>query len=179
MALFEPKNGTTPMWRLVYDLAITRNPGDLITYEELTETLGYDPRIGPRNPIHSAAKHLLDDRDRTLIAVRGQGYRIALATEHYGLARGKQKEARRKISKGIALAVHVDVNELTPRQRTAIDGLSQVLMMQNEMLSRHDKRIATVETVIHQVDDRVAALEGILRTHGIATPETTIGEIQS
>lgn len=176
MTLFEPKNGHTPQWRVVYDLAVKRNPGDLITYPELTEALGYDPRVGPRGPIHTASEKMLETHDRALVSVRGQGYRVALATEHYGLAKGKQRQARRRITQGIALAVHVDVSQLDQKQRAALDGLSQVLMAQNAMLSRHSRQISTIEQTVSQVDDRVAVLEGLLRARGIDVPGRVVVE---
>lgn len=176
--MFEPK-GDVPQWRLIYDLAIVRAPDDLITYEEIENVLGYDVQTGHRSPIYKASKHLLEDHQRTLVAELNRGYRIARADEHYTLAKGQQKGARRKIRRGVALSTHVDLAALTPRQRGLIEDLNHVLMAQNAMLARHDTRIGDVEKDTRRIDDRVDVLEATLAKHGITVPQsqTVKGEV--
>lgn len=163
----------TTLWHGIHDHALKLAPNDIITYQQLTNILGYDPSTPgqSRTPIYVASKHLLEDHNRTLVAVRGKGYRVAPASEHERLARGQQHAARRRIGKAVALATHVDFHALTPKQQKAVDAIAHVLKGQQAMLDRHDEQIGRVETSVRRVDDRIAALEAVLAQHGIAVPQ--------
>jgi alkylated DNA nucleotide flippase Atl1 len=173
--IFTPK-GEKPQWEKVLDLVLELPAGTIVTFAELEKVLGYDPsRPGAaRHPIRKAADHLLEARQRTLRADRGVGYRVAAATEHEGMARGRQRSARRHVTKAVALTVNVDRNQLTHAQRESIDALGAVLMAQNAMLRRHDVRITDVEIDVQKVDDRVSALEAMLRAHGLEVPDPQV-----
>ncbi len=180
MAAFKP-TGDRARWRELYDHASKLAPGDIITYNTLTELLTYDPSKpgASRAPIYRANDELLVKRSRMLVAVPGEGYRIAHATEHEVKARGLQKSARRRIGKAVCTAVHVDRNQLTEAQQKSIDTLTDVLLTQNAMLTRHDKRIGNVEETVSRVDDRIGAMEDALRAHGIDVPSRRVvdGEV--
>src|SRR5882672_3658530 len=77
MEPFKP-SGEQPKWRPIYDLALTRAPDDLITYDELEQALGYDVTSpgASRSPIYAASKRLLNEHDRALVADPTKGYRI-------------------------------------------------------------------------------------------------------
>jgi len=164
--------GDQPLWQAVYDHAVLLAAGDMISYATLADLLGYDPSEPgrSRSPIYAASRRLLTEHDRTLVAVKGKGYRIAYAHEHEGIARGKQRGARRRIRSAVAISTHVDVRQLTPTQRRSLEAVAHVLAAQNAMLSRHDARIGAAEKDIRRVDDRIAALEATLTRHGIEVP---------
>ena len=176
---FKPK-GDVAMWRAVHDHAAALSPGDLIPYATLSDLLGYDLTVpgASRTPIQVAGRRLLDSHERTLIAVRGVGYRVALASEHEGLARGGQRSARRKLARAHTVAVRVDRNQLTTEQQSSLDAFAHVLAQQNAMLKRNERRVAAVETSVREHDERIEVLEATLRRHGIAAPkvETIAGE---
>jgi len=170
--MFKPK-GDRPLWQKVLDLVIDMEPGTVVKFAQLEAVLGYNPSApgAARQPIRKAAEHLLDAKDRTLRAERGIGYRVAKADEHEGMARGRQRSARRQLVRAVDLTVHVDRNALSETQRASIDALSRVLSAQNAMLRRHDVRLDGVEQDVRRVDDRVAALEALLRQNGVNVPE--------
>jgi hypothetical protein len=172
VAPFEAK-GDQPMWQAVYDHAAGLNPGDMIGWDRLTAILGYDPSVpgASRSPILTASKHLLENHDRTLISVRGKGYRVTKAEEHEGIARGNQRSARRKIRNAVSVTTHVDRNQLTTAQQQSLDTLAHVLAQQNSMLKRHDQKLEHHDQQITQQDARFDVLEATLRKHGIPIPE--------
>ena len=172
MASFTPK-GEQPLWQAVYDHAMTLEPGELIGWDRLTVILGYDPQPAgaSRTPILTASKRLLTDHGRTLVSVRGKGYRVAHAKEHEGIGRGFQRSAQRKLRRGVEVTTCVDRNALTESQRSSLDALAHVLASQNAMLKRHDARIGVVETVTQDQDARLDVLEATLRKHGIEVPK--------
>ena len=164
-------------------------PGQTIEKEWLEERFG----ITPAQTIAQAEKNnqlfrtsiwqlretLLTKHKLILRPVAGVGYRVVEPSEQEGLARGRQRRARRQIAKGVSLVVNVDRNALTIEQRASVDALCQVLTAQNAMLRRHDRRIGTVERTVQEVDSRVTVMEALLRRHGIDLPQgqTVEGEI--
>lgn len=177
MARFEPKDDKA-LWRKVYDIAVEMEPGELLGWDQLEQILGYDPGVpgmgAGRTPIYTASRRMLKEHSKTLISVRGKGYRVAYAHEQEGMARSKQRVARRQIRHGMDLAVHVDVRQLTPSQRRSIEAVAHVLAAQNAMLARHEERISDVEQIQERTDDRVAALEAALRQFGIPIPRSEV-----
>lgn len=174
MAPFTPR-GERPLWREVYDHAMTLDTNDVIDWQCLKDLIGYDPSLpgSSRTPILTASRRLLREHSRLLVSVRGKGYRIAEAAEQEGYARGDQRSARRKLTNAHAKAVHVNKNDLTETQRASIDALAHVLAAQNAMLKRHDVRLTTVEETAKVQDARLDVLEATLRRHGIDVPDRT------
>lgn len=170
---FTPK-GDAPLWQAIYDEAVLLEPGDVIGFDRLAVLLGYDPQPAgaSRTPIHTASRRLLKDHDRTLLSVRGKGYKVAHASEHEGIARQKQRSGRRQIRRAHTVATHVDRNALTVDQRTSLDAFAHILAQQNSMLKRHDKRLTAVESSSTTHDARLDVLEQVLRTHGIEVPKS-------
>ena len=168
---FGPK-GDAPLWRPIYDHALELEPGDLIGWDRMAVLLGYDPSPpgASRSPIHMASRRLLTDHNRTLVSVRGKGYRVARAEEQEGIGRSYQRGARRKMTRAVAVTTHVDRNQLTEAQRTSLDAVAAVLAAQNAMLKRHDARLADVEVSTKQQDARLDVLEAVLRKNGIDVP---------
>ena len=177
---FQPK-GDRALWEEVFLLAQDAEPGTVLTFDDLSAVLGYDVSAqgSSRTPILRASDRLLESRNKVLTSVRGVGYRVVEPSEQEGLARGRQRRARRQIAKGVSLVVNVDRNALTIEQRASVDALCQVLTAQNAMLRRHDRRIGTVERTVQEVDSRVTVMEALLRRHGIDLPQgrTIEGEI--
>lgn len=177
---FTPK-GDNPLWKAIYDHAVLLSPGDLIGWDRFEVLLGYDPSQPgqSRGPILTASKRLLTDHNRVLVSVRGEGYRVATADGHEGIARSGQRAARRKIRGAHLVATHVDRNALTDKQRASLDAVAHVLAAQNAMLKRHDVRISTVEGATQAQDARLDVLEATLRKHGIDVPSqrTVSGEV--
>lgn len=179
MAPFK-SSGARARWREIYDHAAELKPGDIITYDTLTELLGYNPakQGASRTPIARAGQELLTKRSRMLIAVRGVGYKIAHASEHEVKARGYQKSARRRMRSAVATTTHVDRNELSIAQRKSIDAFTDALVFQASVLDRHETQIADLRRTVTQVDDKYDVLVAALQSQGISVPDrvTVAGE---
>jgi hypothetical protein len=175
VSTFIPK-GEKPLWQLVYDHAVRLTPGDLITWADFEQLLGYDPSVAgaSRGPIHTASRRLLRDHDRTLTSVRKRGYRVAFANEHEPIARSGQRSATKKLRRSADVAVHVDRNALTPKEASSLDSLAHVLTAQAAMLKRQERRITGVEADVQRQDDRLDVLEATLRKHGIEIPKLRV-----
>lgn len=179
--IFRPR-GERAEWRMLYDEFRKHSPGQVITYQQLSQVLGRDIRAS-RAPVQRAMKELENADHRTLICERGTGYRIAAATEHEHLARVHSRRSRRQLGKAVAKARSADRGELTPEQARRLDDLQAHLSEHAGMLARLDKRDQQREaelkalrrdtsTDIAAIDDKVTRLTELLNRHGIDT--TTI-----
>jgi len=179
--VFTPK-GDRPEWRAVYDEARTLGAGQVLTYERLSQLLGRDFRAS-RVPVTRAIRELQEADSRTLVCVRGQGYRIAAATEHEHLARQHSARSRRQLTKAAATARSANRAELSPEQARRLDELEMQFSQHAGMLRRLDARDRKREAEIKQLrrdttgdiatlSDQVSRLTDVLHRHGIDTTTT-------
>jgi hypothetical protein len=177
---FRPK-GDQAEWRLIYDEFRKHGPGDVVTYERLTEILGRDFRAC-RVPLQRAVRELEDADHRTLVCERGTGYRVAAATEHEQLAHAHSKRSRRQLKKAVSKARSANRAELSSDQVRRLDDLASHLSQHAGMLARLDARDKQREQQLRQLrretSGDIAGLTGqldrlteALRRNGIEVPE--------
>jgi hypothetical protein len=180
--IFRPK-GDLPEWRLIYDEFRKHRPGDVVTYQQLTEILGRDFRAS-RVPLQRAIKELENADHRTLVCERGTGYRIASAAEHEQLAHLHSKRSRRQLTKAVAKARSANRAELTSDQAHRLDNLEVHLSQHAGMLARLNARDRQRAAEIQQLrrdtsgdiaglSDQVTRLAEALKRHGIDPTATT------
>lgn len=180
--IFRPK-GDQPEWRLIYDEFRKHGPGDVVTYQRLTQVLGRD-FLASRVPLQRAVKELENADHRTLVCERGTGYRIAAAAEHEQLVHVHSRRSRRQLAKAVAKARSANRAELTFDQARRLDNLEVHLSQHAGMLRRLDARDRQRAAEIKQLrrdtsgdiaglSDQVTRLTDALKRHGIdpaATP---------
>lgn len=183
-ASFEPV-GAEARWRSVYQLAAGQPVDTILTYEQLDKATGSDIRE-QRDPVAKAARMLERDQRRTLVVVRNQGYRIAAADEHEGLARKRQRRARKQVSTGLSILRGTRRSELEPEAAKRIDAYELTLSAHEDMLRRLDRRVQRQEEGLRDVrrrsnetdadhDERIARLEALMQRSGLSD-ETTASE---
>jgi hypothetical protein len=156
MGDFEPK-GTVAEWRMLYELLRAKDYGELAAFEELDAALGRDFRAN-RSPIGRARRELHGDR-KTLITVRGVGYRIAESREHADNAAARQREAIRKLIAALAELASANRNRLTPAECNLCDSMEWNTAGALERVKRLEDRQARVEIKIEATAERVSDLE--------------------
>lgn len=151
--------------RVIYELVQDAAPGDMFSYETLTEALeeGLDEpvsRTRSQAAVRAANQTLLRERRRYLAVVVNVGYRIIGADEHLPVALGKKDRAQTYLKCGIELLEHVRLDELTGPQRALHEGQLMILgglyHATVESFRRHDKS----ERLIADLTRRVDTLEG-------------------
>jgi hypothetical protein len=174
--VFTPKADRAE-WRVVYDEARKLEPGQVLTYQRLSQLLGRDFTAG-RVPVTRAIRELEAADSRTLVCVRGQGYRIAAATEHEHLARQHSARSRRQLDKAAAKARSANRAELSAEQARRLDELEMQFNQHAGMLRRLDARDRQRAAEIKQLrrdtsgdiaglSDQVTRLTDALKRHGI------------
>jgi hypothetical protein len=181
--IFRPK-GERAEWRLLYEEFRMHGPGEVITYQRLSEVLGRDFRVS-RSPLARAVKELENAGRRTLVCVHGTGYRIAVAAGQEELVRARSRRSRRQPGMAAAGARSASRAEPAPGPARPLDSLEVYLAQQAGRLARLDVRDRQWEaeakalrrdtiTDIAAIDDRVTRLADLLGRHGIDTGNVLI-----
>jgi hypothetical protein len=176
--------------QLVYEYLRELAHDTTVTYEQLDKVLGRDSRID-RGPIKAAMRKLEKNDKRTLINVRGVGYRIAQPAEHADVAMRRVEKSRRVMRSAASCAKAADRSQLTPEESAKLDtvaiqvgGLVDAMdevrrkqkKFQDDLVSlreenKQDRRnnatqMAAMEERVDQLTKRVAELDG-----GVVPPE--------
>lgn len=180
--MFETKYDR-PMWRIVYEHAVTLNVGDILTYDKLAELLPDASEQTRRGALARAVKQIEDDKQRTLANVRLVGYRVVEAKEHEGLARSHHKRSKRQLVKAARKVCSADRSKLSEADKRRFDALELNLTAQLQMIRRLDDRVTANEVALKDarrqtasslavVSDKVERLEAVLRRAGLTVKET-------
>lgn len=177
-APFEPV-GTRPRWMDVLDVLTPLKVNDIVTYEQLSQAVGFDIRPN-RGDFYKAVEVLQRDHQRTVDVVRGRGYRVVAANEHGRLAKRHHRKSRRQLEKAVAKAASANRSELSTEERTRLDGMEMTLRAHSDVIRRLEQRAERTEFRLHRVENtqdrsseeqaaRLDRLEDLLKRHGIGT----------
>lgn len=157
MTPFEPV-GDLARWRVLVEKFAGVDRGTTLTYGELGRALDLDPAKDRRAiaaAVREASKALSRDHDRSLVAVRNVGYRVALPEEHFDLAGRHQGKARRSLVRSRAQVDHVDLSGMDDATRNAFHAAARVLAYQEGQMRRLDLRQRDLERVVDSITTRV------------------------
>jgi hypothetical protein len=156
-APFEPI-GELARWRVLVDEFRNVARGTTLTYDELGESLDLDPvkdRRAIQAAVGQASKALSRDHERSLVAVRGVGYRVALPDEHIDLAGRQQRKSRNAIVRARRHVDHVDLSGMDEITRSAFHAAARVLAYQEGQIRRLDLRQKDLESAVESVTTKV------------------------
>lgn len=168
--IFEPK-GEVSERALLVDLICDMEPGEVVTYEMLDEALGR-PFKDNRVPWYAAVETLQRDYKKTMVLVRGEGYRVAKPEQHADIATFRQKKARRQIGKASRVVKNTNWSALSPKEAERLTSVEIALANQQRALRSVSGRVAKVEKKTEVTDDKVALIEAALKKAGIEIPKS-------
>jgi len=162
-----------PRWEQVYTLLTRLQPDEVVTYEQLTAILGREFTLD-RSPLYDAARHLRRNGSRSLVNVRGVGYRVIHAHEHADTARHHRLKARRQITRSRDELVSADRTALDPETARRFDAQAAQLDTLAAMTRHNSKRLERLEEAAKretrrrkeetaELEERVARLEKAVR----------------
>lgn len=163
MSPFKPK-GETAQWRIVYDILRGASEGATVTYDQLAESLDMDPkadRARIQAAARKAASKLLETDNRAVEVHAETGYVMVPANRQIAMA-GKQIErATHHIDKGKELTTHIQVDELSDRERGIVQamllGFSQVGEYVRQIGGRvdaHEDRLSDIEAELARLREQ-------------------------
>lgn len=155
--LFEAK-GHIPEWEILYNAVVGFEPGDVITYDEITEMLGRDFQSS-RSPWYRVQEVMLREHDLAFESVRRVGYRAAEPLNQYMLAQRHTRRARRSLTRGKDHVTHFDRAAVTPEAARVFDELAQKLAGLEQETQRLARKQARTEKVLAETVRRVERTE--------------------
>lgn len=174
--------GDEPRWKPLYRLFAGRAPGTVVSYTQMSEVLdGFDPDRD-RSSILRAGEALLRDEQRAVVAVPRLGYRVAAASEHLDIAKGRGRRARRQTRKGAVVSRNFRRDEVDAETAARLDRISLRLDRLEHVISSVARRqshldVALAEARVRQDRDaeqtqrQLAALRAALAKHGIVVDD--------
>lgn len=139
--MFERK-GDKPRWQMVYEGLRNLKVGDIVSYEVLSRWAGVDmvSTVGNRQCVYDAMKVLQREDKRTIINVRGVGFRIAHASEHIGEGQKHRLKGYRQLVKAHDKVAYVDHNHLTAEESRTAEERALAYSKQAQMLRGLERR---------------------------------------
>jgi hypothetical protein len=134
-APFQPADGVQARWRYCYDLALTRDPRDQITLQEVMELLDCT-RQAAIQAMDEARAHLEADGKGSLITVENFGWIIPTAADMLRLTEKRDRKTFRQSRRTTRIIDAVPRTELTQFERQALDRLSANHVRLQELKSR-------------------------------------------
>ena len=132
-------------------------PDTRYAYDELQELLGFKDRSRVQQVVTSAIPRMLREFGRTLMNIRGEGYRLARANEHMMLAHDRKRRSDRQMKIGLATLRHVHWDEMDEQTRLAHQGqliiMTAICENQRLMQSRQDSIEASIQSLTSRVGD--------------------------
>jgi hypothetical protein len=147
---FAPK-GDRSLRVIVAEMVGQRSPGDLLTYEELGKVLDLDPderRDQIRQAVSAARPLVLIDQKRALIPVRGEGYRIAWASEFAGIATEYRRKADRSIGRALDVVRNVNEKELSPEELKRHRAVAVIITNLHTRMTSAESRLQQLEEAV-------------------------------
>ncbi len=154
--------GEQARWRTLVAEFCAVDRGTTLTFKQLAAALDLDEetdRKAIRAAVRQASMALSKDHDRSLVAARGVGYRVALPDEHVDLAGRQQRKSRRALVRAKGHVDHVDLSALSEEGRRIVHAAASALAWQQAQIKRIDLRQKDLELVVGSITTRVERTE--------------------
>ena len=154
--------------QVIIDLVRDALPGTLFTYKQLAEQLeSGTPQTFNRDRIGAIVRNangrLSNGHKRELAAVRGEGYRLALAREQSRLASARERKGAKQYQLGLRTLKNVRLDEMTENERNAHIGhlmITSALFAQIQAIREREIMKEKADKATHaDMEARLAKLE--------------------
>jgi len=142
-------------WEALLSIVEPLNPGDLITYDDITDKLGLsrgDMRW--RSSVAKINKKLVT-KFRRVECVRSAGYRMLRANEHGRVAIRHQERSTRQLVQGVETVRATDYTELTEVEKNRTRRLDMVMTGMLITLSEQQQRLDSHDRAIRDIQKRM------------------------
>ena len=157
---FQPADGVTPRWQKLYDLVLSREVGDEVTYAEAIELLGFARKTDHslkvvQESMRTAQRHLERHGERTVGTVARFGWVVLDASRELQQVDRrliKTKRAAQRTVRG-AKALNTRRDELSQFERVKLDYVSRSAEMAAQIAGRQK---VNIDELRKQIEDRSA-----------------------
>lgn len=154
---FAPADGLTPRWKKLYDLVLTRDVGDEVTYGEALELLGFKRKTPTtlaltQQAMRDAQRHLENDGERTVGTVAKFGWIVLSAPREVDQIERRMVKTRRaagRVSRGVR-AANNRRDELSPFERQRLDLAGHAARIASEATGRNGLTLEKFQKMIEE-----------------------------
>lgn len=119
--------------------------GTMFPYAEILEATECDVMGSDRSRIYTVNRRLELDHDRTLLNVRGQGYKVALPSEHVGSMQVRRERAGKQVALARRTGSAAPVALLDDDDRRTLVNIVGHLGRIEQAIGAHDARLEAIE----------------------------------
>lgn len=149
---FQPK-GSRALRVILVEAAVAAPVGSILTYAELARQIDAPDndagRAQVRQVVSMARPLLLRDHRRALVAVRGEGYRVARAGEFAGIAQDHRRKSDRQMSKALAVIEHAPEDQMSAEELTRHRAVGTVIRNLHSRMNSAEQRLADLEAAVY------------------------------
>lgn len=153
-------NGRTNAEVLIAFLAHVE-PGTVVSYEALAAALAdgsnreWD-RQAVQSAVRAASRRILHALARTLVSVKGEGYRLTVGSDHHGLAIRRESRASTQLRRAVEVLRHAQYGEMSADERSVHDAhlvITGALFSQMQRVTRRQRQQdEAIQSLISRVD---------------------------
>lgn len=143
------------LWRILFDHITDLldegrlKIGDLIPHENLRALLESDEQGSYLSAVSRASNHLREERQVSLVAVRGKGYQLISGIAQADQGALYKRKGLRSFKRGLAIIESTDLSRLSSGERNTVDGMRRGMAVLAaaaaaswERLNRHEEDLA-------------------------------------
>lgn len=104
---------------MVVELVSEAPYGTVFTYEDIASVIGVDDKAVVQSVVNGSLSSIGRQLSKTLVNVRGVGYRVPNANEHVDVGRSRRKRMARQGRRGKAVTTHVDLSAMNRSEAAA------------------------------------------------------------
>lgn len=152
---FQPADGVTPRWKKLYDLVMSRDVGDEVTYREAIELLGFTRKTDhtlklTQKAMRDAQAHLEKDGARTIGTVAKFGWIVLDPQKELDQVERRLVKTRRAAGRVVrgGKALSGRREELTQFQRQRLDFVNHAARVASQASGRNGLTLDKFRTMI-------------------------------
>lgn len=134
-----------PETRRLLELFRDAEYGAEFSYAEILNETGCDLAGGHRQRVYTVNDHLERDHLRSLVNIRGVGYKIAHPREHTDSMRARKQRAGRQIVKAKRTGQATDLSALTEIETREWSDVTTWISRAEQMFAHHERRLERIE----------------------------------
>lgn len=133
-------------------------PGHVFTFDELSAELSagssrqFD-RLAVSQAVSRSTVMILRTTQRALHSVRGEGYRVAHADDHRGIAANRKRRSDIQLRRAVQTLENVRWDEMDPNVRAAHQAQLMLLSALSQRQDSIERRLAKQEAAIRQLQN--------------------------
>lgn len=155
-----------PETKRLLDLFLDAQYGTVFSYGQILKETGLDVMEKDRGRIYSVNRILERDHMRSVLNVRGVGYKVALPQEHRVSMAIRKGRAGSQIERAIKTGGAANIALLDPVETQTLADMTVHMTRVHQALAHHDARIARLEEWKNKVAPEEPPIDGTLEESG-------------